>query len=395
MENIVGQIASQGNFYMRKREIREIMRNLKANANIQIAAPRRVGKSSILYHLKDFPEKGFINLYIQVESSRNKDEFYRKIYREILKSDAVSTGKKFAEQFKNNKGGFLARLKAVTIVGTGFDFNESPEINYEEELTNLLLGLDLHGDQLVLMIDEFPEVILNIVEDNKGEVAEAKSFLQSNRELRNNPSLHGKVQFIYTGSNSLNVTVSNLDASSLINDLASITVDPWNVDEAEELITKVLDTYGYRIAPEQLTYIVSKMEWNIPFYFQLVIKEIMYQIEPEDEITNSVIDTCFAKMVEQKNDHHFDHYVIRLKRIFNDSQRKFVELLLNKLAQSYSLSHGEVFNLAYGILSDIEVRKTLDTLRYDGYIINTAGTENKTYKFNSPILKQWWYNHEC
>lgn len=81
MENIVGQIASQGNFYMRKREIREIMRNLKANANIQIAAPRRVGKSSILYHLKDFPEMGFINLYIQVESSRNKDDFYRKIYR--------------------------------------------------------------------------------------------------------------------------------------------------------------------------------------------------------------------------------------------------------------------------------------------------------------------------
>lgn len=395
MENIVGQIASRDNFYMRNREIRQIMQNLRANANIQIAAPRRVGKSSILYHLMDYPEKGFINLYIQVESARDKNDFYRKIYREILKSEAVSSGKRFADQFKANKGGFLSRLKGISFAGATLDFQETPEINYEEELTNLLLGLDLGEDKLVLMIDEFPEVILNIVEDSKGDVNDAKRFLQSNRELRNNHGLHGKVQFIYTGSNSLNLTVSNLDASSLINDLVSITVDPWKPEEAEELITKVLNTYKYKIDPEQLTYLVSKMEWNIPFYFQLVIKEIMYQIDPEDDITNEIIDISYKKIVEQKNDNLFDHYVIRLKRIFSEPQRKFVQLFLNRLAQTDAMSRGEVLNLAYDILSEAEVHKTLDALRYDGYIINAAGTGDKAYKFNSPILKQWWYNHEC
>ena len=76
---------------------------------------------------------------------------------------------------------------------------------------------------------------MNILEDDKGDPKNARKFLQVNRELRNNSALLGKVQFIYTGSSSLNITVSNLDSSALINDLNSIAVDPLTKEEAEEL----------------------------------------------------------------------------------------------------------------------------------------------------------------
>lgn len=396
MQNVVGQIASKEDFYFRKKEINRLIRTLNAKANIQIAAPRRVGKSSILYFLKDNPQKGYINLYIEVESARSKNEFYRKIYREIIKSEVVSVGKKFTEQFTTNKGGFFSRLKGVKIAGVGIDFNDADEINYEEELTNLLIGIDLGEDRLVLMIDEFPEVILNIVEDNKGDITEAKNFLQSNRELRNNANLHGKIQFIYTGSNSLNITAANLDASSLINDLNSVPVEPLSEDESEEFIAQVLSTYGYTINDAQLKYMVSLTKWNIPFYFQLLIQEIINNIEPEDDITNEIIDDSFKKILGQRNDHHFEHYVKRLKRIFTIPQQKFIQLFLNKLAQmDGSITRAEAQDIAHGVLSEAETRKTLDALKYDGYVINTNDPEQPEYQFNSPILKQWWYNHEC
>jgi hypothetical protein len=391
MKNIVGQIASKEDFYYRKKEIDRIHRTLDAKANIQLAAPRRVGKSSILYYLMDNPQPNYIHLYIEVESARTKNDYYRKIYREILKSDFMGKTKGILAQI-TSKNGFLGRLKGVKIAGVGFDFNESAEVDYEEELTNLLLGIDLGEDKLILMIDEFPEVILNIVEDAKGEIVEAKRFLQSNRELRNNKGLHGKVQFIYTGSNSLNVTAASLDASVLINDLNSIPVNPLTSEEAKDLIVEVLKTYGYSIQDVQLDYMLSVVEWNIPFYLQLIIQEIINQIEPEDEITNELIDKSFGKIMEQRNDHHFEHYVKRLKRIFNEKERKYVQKFLNTLSQSASLTKGESLNMAYGLLSESDTRKVLDALKYDGYIVNT---EQNEFKFNSPILKQWWYSHEC
>ena len=392
MQNIVGQIASKADFFMRNREIKRIKMNLNAGANIQIAAPRRVGKSSILYYFLDNADKGFIHVYFQVESARTKNDFYRKLYREIIKSDAVGTGKKFIDQLKSTGNAFLAKLKGIKIAGTGFDFQEAEEIDYEEELLNLLLGLDFGDDRLVLMIDEFPEVILNIVDENKGEITEAKKFLQSNRELRNNPKLNKKVQFIYTGSNSLNLTVGNLDSSSLINDLASVPVFPLTEDESKDLIKSVLKTYGYKISDEQLNFIISKTEWTIPFYFQLVIHEIINDIDPDQEITNEVIDRAFLTALEQRNDHHFEHYVKRLKRVFSEEERTFIQIFLCQLCNKMAIDKDEAMNIASGLLSEDQTRRLLESLKYDGYIINQS--EN-VYKFNSPMLRDWWKNHEC
>ncbi|WP_289058597.1 hypothetical protein [uncultured Flavobacterium sp.] len=392
MRNIVGPIASKEDFFIREREIRRIKQLLQAKANIQIAAPRRVGKSSILYYFLDNPDEGFIHLYIQVESARSKNDYYRKLYKEIIKSDAVGEGKKLLEQLKNTTNSFLNRLKGIKIAGSALDFDDSGEIDYEDELLNLLLGLDLGGDRLVLMIDEFPEVILNIVEENNGEIIEAKKFLQSNRELRNNSKLIEKIQYIYTGSNSLNLTVGNLDSSSLINDLASVPVHPLNQEQSSNLINSVLDTYHYRITNLRSNYIINKTEWAIPFYYQLVIQEIISDIEPHEEITEQVIDKAFETVLEQRNDHLFEHYVKRLKRVFSEKECQFIKIFLCHLCQHLTITKNQAINLAEGILSDGETRKLLDSLKYDGYIINQ---NDDKFKFNSPILRNWWKNHEC
>jgi len=392
MQNIVGQIASKEDFYMRSKEIKRIKLNLQAGANLQIAAPRRVGKSSILYYFLDDPDDGFIHLYFQVESARSKNDYYRKLYRDIIKSDAVGVGKKFIEQFKAAGNSFLSKLKGVKVAGSGFDFHDADEIDYEEELLNLLIGLDMGKDRLILMVDEFPEVILNIVEENNGDFVEAKKFLQSNRELRNNPKLSRKIQFIYTGSNSLNLTVGNLDSSSLINDLTSIPVHPLNNEQSKDLIASILKTYKFEITDERLDYIIGKAEWTIPFYFQLIIQEIITDIEPHEEISEDVIDKAFETALEQRNDHHFEHYVKRLKRVFNDKERQFIKIFLCQLSQNLTLTKDQAINIANGTLTEDETRRLLDSLKYDGYIINQS---DNVFKFNSPILRNWWKNHEC
>jgi len=394
MLNIVGQIASKEDFYKRDREVGAIKKVLAAGANIQLSAPRRVGKSSILYHLKDTPSAGYFFIYIEVESARNIRDFYRKIIQEIFRSGVLTTRKVIWEQFKAGTNRFFARLKGFKVVEAGIEFHESDEVDYEQELLNFLLGIDLGENRLILMIDEFPEVILNIIEDHKGDTNEAKAFLQSNRELRNHPGLLKRVQFIYTGSNSLNVTVSSFGSSSMINDLNAIPIEPLRPENSKDLITQVLTTYGYSIANEQLEYILSKVQWHIPFYFQLVMQEIMRQIEPQTPITTAVIDSSITQVTDRRNDHLFEHYVSRLKRLYKGDNLEFVSLFLNKLAVAGEMSKDGVVNLAHGLVDEVNARQILSSLLYDGYITEVRNKTN-IYEFNSPFLKTWWYNHEC
>ena len=85
------------------------------------------------------------------------------------------------------------------------------------------------------MIDEFPETLENIVEDD-GENA-GRHFLQTNRELRQNLELSKSVQFVYTGSIGLENVVSRLNAVNTINNLDRLKLPPLTTDEAKRFIS--------------------------------------------------------------------------------------------------------------------------------------------------------------
>ena len=138
---------------------------------------------------------------------------------------------------------------------------------------------------------------------------------------------------------------------------------------------------------------VRRVEWNIPFYYQLLIQEIINMLEPCDAITKELIDACMAKIVELRNDHHFEHYVKRLKRVFGNEQHQFVKAFLNHLSQHEQISLDEAMNIAHEMISEEDANRVIASLIYDGYIVTIKGNGNM-YKFNSPILKMWWRNHK-
>ena len=51
MKNVIGLPARGENFYQRTREVAKVTQALANGNNIQITAPRRVGKTSILWYL--------------------------------------------------------------------------------------------------------------------------------------------------------------------------------------------------------------------------------------------------------------------------------------------------------------------------------------------------------
>ena len=394
MRNIVGIPAKGEDFYHRQNEIDKISSRLRAGNNLQIAAPRRVGKTSILHFLKDNQVDGHIYVYVDTERVDNEQDFYKKLLKAIVKIELITSSQKLAYLLKE-KLKFFKGIKSIKVMGHGIDFSEDDQVpDFYEEITNFLSGFELEEDKkLIFLIDEFPQTILNIIDRNSGNTKEAIQFLQSNRELRLNADILGKIQFVYTGSIGLNHTVASINASAFVNDLNSTDVAPLTPEEAAELVNILLQDKGITIADNCLVYLLDKIKWLIPFHIQLAVQEMTMLSREAMTIVIETIDRAFDQMVDSRNHNHFEHYYSRLRTQFKGADFKFAEAILNIAAVEGMISKGTIYDQAVAFHVNDQVRQIVEILAYDGYINNNADIQ--TYQFNSPLVRLWWQKFIC
>lgn len=390
MRNIVGQVVRGEDFFNRPQEIRRIWRSIESGSHLLISAPRRVGKTSLLFYLLDHPKKQYHFVYVTTESVNDEHEYFKRLFKELIESDFINTKIKMFHSTSDFFQNTLKKIKSLKILGTGIEFNESEDVNYEEEFIELLKSLPLNGDKIIIMVDEFPQTIENII--NNASEKEAIQFLQSNREIRQDPKISDKVQFIYTGSIGLENIVSKLKSMNLINDLDSVPVKPLPRDDAELFIRSLLRNFDFTLNKPQIDYLLDEIEWLIPFHLQSVIKSIadIHSERRSLEITQTLIDTAFDEMLKQRN--YFEHWRSRLEKALPEDLYGFTENLLNLISTETTVTSEQIRDLAdQSGLANEDRRDVINTLVYDGYINNN--NDPKMYRFNSPLVRKWWYRY--
>lgn len=379
----IGQAATGDNFFKRPKLTNEIWRIIQSGSNMLFVAPRRVGKTSVLFYLEDNPLDKFRPLYIITESINDENDFFKRLYSHVFRLlDGVD---KFSRQIKNLVG--KNRISEITKSGVKL---EDVDLDYYDALIKLFEVLDLDGDKLVIMIDEFPDTVKNIIRNKSEE--EALRFLQRNRELRHLAKVKEKSQFIYTGSIGLENVVSSINASSTINDLHSFRIPPFTERESHELIyDKILKNSEMHIEDAQVKFLLSNIKWLIPSYIQLIMGEVykLYTYEELEEITNEVIEQAIDKAIEQKN--YFAFWLSRLKTDFKGDDFGFLKSVLNLASEKNAISSVEIYNYAVQFNVKNTYKEIINTLVYDGYINNNDNP--KKYLYNSPILKRWWQKY--
>lgn len=100
MKNVIGTPARGRSFYQRNREISRIITKLEDGNNLNIAAPRRIGKTSILLYLLDSKVGGHIYVYVDTEAINKEEEFFKKLVKEILKADEIKHSKRLQKLFE-------------------------------------------------------------------------------------------------------------------------------------------------------------------------------------------------------------------------------------------------------------------------------------------------------
>lgn len=388
MKNIIGPPARKKDFYKRDYEIEEILRSLRKGENIQIASPRRIGKTSILYYFLDNSDKidDFEFIGIDVESSSSVSSYYKKVLDVLLKSELFNEGSRFYKRTLS----VIENIKSISIAGNGFELAKTSETDYFNDVKELLEKIDLGDEKLVLLVDEFTIALDNINKTHGEE--ETKYFLQSNRELRLNPKINEKVKFILTGSIGLNGLVERLELASTVNDLAVISVNPLDFEQGLEFSRQILKSEKLDFDEENVQYLLEKVSWLTPFFIKLVIHEcrIICSKKKNSKLTNKVIDEAFNQSIDYKYNSYYDNYFTRLKASFKGNELSFLIDVL-KEASMDEVSENRTIDLS--VKHEVEElrRNLLRTLIFDGYL--DFNKKYKIYYFISPLLKTWWYDN--
>lgn len=376
-----GNPARGDEYFIRENLIARAWELIESGSHILVVAPRRVGKTSLMYYLLDNSRDNYNFVYMDTESDNNENEFFRRIVNKLSKTNYIQKSKK--------AGLFLIKyIPAVKKLGPeGIEFGVKEKRDYKEILSNLLKSTKSEKKKLIIMLDEFPETLENIIED-EGDKS-GRHFLQSNRELRQDDEISKNIQFIYTGSIGLEIIVGSLNSTKTINDLSRLKNPPLTTDEAKLLIVLLLKNVKFQLNESLIENILNKIEWLIPFYIQLVLDQLreIHREQSLSEITTETINQAFDKMLDQKN--HFENWYDRLRKSLRTGNSfKFVKEILNITSENNNISSNEIFNLAVKYNLEENYIDVVKSLVYDGYINNDD--DPKIYRYNSPILRMWW-----
>jgi len=159
---IFGTAVSDYNFIGREKETQRLMANFTEGINTILISPRRIGKTSLVKHVKSLldSQQDIIVVYLDMFACKTEYEFYNALSAAVLKQTA-SHAEKWMEYAKE----FLVRLtpKLTFSPEANTDFSLSlgitPKTHTPDEVLNLAEDIARkRNKRIVICIDEFQQL---------------------------------------------------------------------------------------------------------------------------------------------------------------------------------------------------------------------------------------------
>jgi len=374
---IIGNVATGSNFYLRNDIVEDVWSQLKKGNSVLLAAPRRVGKTSVMQYIAKQPTENYKLIFQDIEGINSANEFFERIYTLLL------TCLNKMEKAKELGGDFVALLKSINKIGAGGIERQLKTPDFLKATNTLLAKINENKDieNIILLLDEFPIVLFNI--DKK----DAISILENLRRWRQQPEMNKKVKFVFAGSVGIHYVVDKIKKrSSDLNDLAKINFEPLSENEAHKYIDWATQGATVTYNAELKKYLLSKIQYFVPYFINLLLHEINIQAKKANNpnITTQNIDTAFDTVV--KNSDYFKDWKRRLQDYMPKENFAFVNEILIHIAHNEHITLQEIYDKAVKHEKTADYMEFIDDLENDGYITET---KNK-YCFISPFLSAFW-----
>lgn len=351
-----------------------------------LLAPRRVGKTSLLFALAQRLEQAgeITAVYASVAAARDELDFLRLIFEAVY---ATPAGRRLRPNFLARLMGRRdRRVKKLGAAGATIELEaiERPWQAKAEAAFGKLVALDRPW---LLMIDELPTLVLALAEqDPTG--TRARTFLHWFRSLRQQPSSR-KLRFILAGSIGLDSVTRRHHITAAVNDLHDWRLGPYDEVTADRFLATLAQSSRLELSGELRKHILREAEWFIPYHLQAIFSELTKHVHgrpPERDDLDAVIERLLDRKL------YFSSWEERLQDTFGVPHEEHARLLLSKCAATpkgtklTTLDSALALRLPEPRARHHELKWIIDVLHHDGYVIPSAGR----WRFRSGLLRRYW-----
>lgn len=375
----IGNLVSGEYYFPRPHIEASIWEEIEKGNHVLLAAPRRVGKSSVMVAVTEKCPDNTRCLYQNIQGIKSEAEYYRRFYEMLLQClNRFGKGMTWINQFV--KG---INIEEITL--DGVRFGEKRELDFEQELKSLLTQIVKNRVRVVLLVDELPEVLNNLHKQKRD--VEAGNILNHLRELRQNPELKGHLNLVLAGSVGIQHVVKAIEGRIAdINDFNLVPFEPLSHSEAQDYIAWATKDATIQYEPVLIEHLLKQVQYYIPYFLNLMLDEINKAARRVNDhnIDQSHLEAAFQTIV--KNSDHFKDWKNRLNEYFEPAEKAFLMEVLIYTAHKECISPQILFDMAMKHNLQYAYMELVHGLEHDGYIIEHDGQ----YRFVSPFLQAYW-----
>ncbi|MBL8786819.1 MAG: AAA family ATPase [Deltaproteobacteria bacterium] len=413
IESSVGRPVRGQNFFDREDEQRLLWQHLR-QSHILLLAPRRVGKTSLLFRLMDDARQHDRRaVYVSVADARSEDDIVRKLLTALAnhpESDALL--KRLGRgPFKR----FFSRLKGRVAAGPlSLELAPAEAPSWASLAEAATEAIERAGERWLVLVDELPIFVMTLLRQDQAESADGpprrtRDFLNWFRQLRNVGGAttsdaardEASLRWILAGSIGLDSVVARARLGDTINDLRVFPLGAFSPAVADHFLAALGDSYGLPLDAPTRARLAERAGWLIPFYLQVLFSRL-HDLAAEASLRPSpaLVDRVVEELLTPTYRAYFDYWRQRLTEELGrpDDQRALA--LLAVIAPELDGAPREALQrVAAGFEGltasqrDESLRFLLEVLENDGYIVSDSGErapQSARFRFRSNLLREYW-----
>lgn len=394
VENRVGPPVRGKNCYGREEFIALLWEKLRVG-HVLLAAPRRFGKTSVMYRLMDEPKAGYKLIHADLEHLSEPAELITQLVVQLANDSALgklARGLSFfpAKLWER----FTRAFEEVALLNFKLKLKQDLKQRWQESGEEVFAAVTKSSDVVVFVLDEFPMMIDRMASSDASR-ENARTLLRWLRALRIGPGCQN-VRFLVGGSIGIGHVLNKLSEPSAMNDLEQMRLGPFPPKVGAAFLDEMAASEGAALSRPCKKAMLELIGTLVPYFIQVLFSEVIkaQRLDGVRVTPNTIEEIYRNKVLGVDCKTYFDHYYGRLRDYYRPNEERVAKRMLRQLAPG-PLNRDACYQLYKELIGDgsdvEEFNRLMTDLENDFYVRFDAG--DRKYEFSCKLLRDWWLRH--
>ena len=331
--NLVGPPVRGSDFYGRDQFVDLVWEKLSFG-HVILAAPRRFGKTSVMYRLIDAPRGDYRLIHSDLEHFREPADLLTSLVVQFSKDDGLSRiAAALSYVPRRLWKGFRDSVDEVEVHKLKIKLKEAIRSRWQESGEELFAVVAGSSHKVIFILDEFA-VMIDRMARRQESLDDARTLLRWLRHLRQAPEMKN-VRFLIAGSIGIGHVLRQMGETASINDFEQLKLEPFPANVADDFLCALADAHDVPLPDPVRREILQSIGTRVPYFLQVMFSEVSkaYKQGGGAPTPATVQKIYFDKVLGVDCKTYFDHYYGRLRDYYEPEDERAAKAILRRLAE--------------------------------------------------------------